>query len=53
MVSVAPGVSRRDLLPKLRRLSPLRHHMRAMLVAAAVLMLQDEGKLKVTEYQAK
>ncbi len=35
VAGVSPGVDRDALLPKLRRISPLRHHMRDMFVAAA------------------
>jgi hypothetical protein len=35
VVGISPGTDRNAILPKLRRLSPLRHHMRAMFVAAA------------------
>jgi serine/threonine-protein kinase len=36
VVGVAPGADRAALLPKIRRLSPLREHIRNMVVAAAV-----------------
>ncbi|HEY5937276.1 MAG TPA: serine/threonine protein kinase [Kofleriaceae bacterium] len=36
VVSVAPNVPREPLLPKIRRLSPLRHHIREMVLEAAV-----------------
>ncbi|NUO52783.1 MAG: protein kinase, partial [Polyangiaceae bacterium] len=35
VVGISPGTDRNALLPKIRRLSPLRHHMREMFVAAA------------------
>ncbi len=35
VAGVAPGVSADAVLPKLRRLSPLRHHMRSMFLVAA------------------
>jgi hypothetical protein len=36
VVAIAPGVDRQTVLPKLRRLSPLRHHIRDMVARAAV-----------------
>jgi serine/threonine protein kinase len=54
VVSVAPGVERAPLLPKIRRLVPLRHHIRDMVVAAAqrddhrVLSAAEATKLMVT-----
>lgn len=36
VVSIAPGVEREPLLPKIRRLIPLRHHIRDMVIAAAM-----------------
>jgi serine/threonine-protein kinase len=35
VVGISPGTDREAILPKLRRLSPLRRHMREMFVAAA------------------
>ena len=47
VVSVAPGVPREPLLPRIRRLVPLRHHMRDMVIAAA--MRDDHRTLSPAE----
>ena len=36
VVSLSPGTSRDVVLPAIRRLAPLRHHIRAMIVAGAL-----------------
>ncbi len=36
VVGLAPGANRDAVLPRLRRLAPLRHHIRAIVVAAAI-----------------
>jgi hypothetical protein len=47
VVSVAPGVAREPLLPRIRRLAPLRHHIRQMVIEAAV-----EDATKIAPEQA-
>ncbi len=47
VVSIAPGVDREPLLPKIRRLVPLRRHIRDMVIAAA--MRDDRRELSPGE----
>ena len=48
VVSLSPGTSRESVAPQLRRLAPLRHHIRSMLVGAAV---GDQNELAPADAQ--
>ncbi len=48
VVGMAPGLDRDALLPKIRRLSPLRHHIRAMFIS----VVDDQKTLSEAEQRA-
>ena len=48
-VGISPGTDRQALLPKLRRLAPLREHLRSMIVTAAV---GSDNALSLAEQRA-